>query len=363
MPDPNAIVLPETVSVKVRLDPVQNIIHSMVLLVRSEDLSGLNPWIYETYEALTPEQRERHYLVVIGLHYAVLPTRQWQEFPAYLQHLETCDPLELRDQVLDAYLTYNACIAEQKGLTSDKTKLLDDKEFFLNYLQECFEGALMDLEVEKQAHDLLNRPEEMQQLITSHLRFLWEAYYQEEWQRVKPMAADAVRAFDGVDISGMSRSEAAQYITGQELSEEHWHLESNEIAQLVFVPNAHIGPYLGRFRYKNTLGVIFGARLPKESQLQAPDLNRNEINVRLSALADDVRLRILKLVAEQGELRSPEIIEQLDLSQSAASRHLKQLSATGYLTERRCSGAKCYALNGERLRDTLQAVSNFLLGE
>jgi DNA-binding transcriptional ArsR family regulator len=53
---------------------------------------------------------------------------------------------------------------------------------------------------------------------------------------------------------------------------------------------------------------------------------------------------------------------KLDLSQSAASRHLKQLSATGFLAERRCTGAKCYDLNPQRIEDTLTAISLFLLG-
>ena len=84
--------------------------------------------------------------------------------------------------------------------------------------------------------------------------------------------------------------------------------------------------------------------------------------MRLSALADDTRLHILKLVSEKGEQRSQDIMEHLELSQSASSRHLKQLSATGYLIERRCNGAKCYELNAERIEDTLQALGNYLLG-
>jgi DNA-binding transcriptional ArsR family regulator len=111
------------------------------------------------------------------------------------------------------------------------------------------------------------------------------------------------------------------------------------------------------------LWVLFGARLPEGTQFQAPDLSRTEIVVRLSALADDNRLQILKLILEQGELSSQEIMASLEFSQSAASRHLKQLSATGYLSERRCNGAKCYQLNPERIENTLQAVSNFLLGK
>ena len=74
--------------------------------------------------------------------------------------------------------------------------------------------------------------------------------------------------------------------------------------------------------------------------------------------------QILHQIAEKGELRSQEIIDELELSQSAASRHLTQLTAAGYLKERRCDGAKCYSLNVERVSDTLQAVAGYLkLGE
>ena len=62
------------------------------------------------------------------------------------------------------------------------------------------------------------------------------------------------------------------------------------------------------------------------------------------------------------DMGSQDIMEHLELSQSASSRHLKQLSATGYLIERRCNGAKCYELNAERVEDTVQALGNFLLG-
>jgi DNA-binding transcriptional ArsR family regulator len=161
----------------------------------------------------------------------------------------------------------------------------------------------------------------------------------------------------------MTREEITKYITGSEVEPEFWEKVPEENWQLVFVPSAHTGPYLGKFHYKNVQGLVFGARLPADTEIHAPDLSRNEITIRLSALADDVRLRILKLIAEEGELRSQEIMERLDISQSAASRHLKQLSATGYLNERRCSGAKCYSLNPERIQDTLRAVSAFLLCE
>jgi ArsR family transcriptional regulator len=164
----------------------------------------------------------------------------------------------------------------------------------------------------------------------------------------------------------MSKFEAAQLVLGEDLikeKEEHFKLMFEQVERLVFVPSAHLGPYFGKFRAGNTVWMLFGARIPKGVQVYAPDLSRAEILIRINALADDTRLRILKLVSEEGELRSQDIMNRVELSQSAVSRHLKQLSATGYLSERRCEGAKCYTLNPNRVKDTLSAISLFLLGE
>jgi ArsR family transcriptional regulator, arsenate/arsenite/antimonite-responsive transcriptional repressor len=92
----------------------------------------------------------------------------------------------------------------------------------------------------------------------------------------------------------------------------------------------------------------------------SPALSRSELLVRLSALADDTRLQILELLTQHDELCAQDVIEMLDLSQSAASRHLRQLTATGYLLERRREVAKCYSLNPQRVDDTLRALKRFL---
>ncbi len=361
MPNPDAVVLPGVTTVEIRLDQVQTFINSMVLLVRGEELSGMSPWVYETAAKLTADEMKDHELVMIGLHYAVTPTRFWKDVPTYLNFLETSDPVNLRDQVLDFYLNFNNCHEAENKLEANKESLLADPDFFLEYLRAKFGEELIIPEVELVAYELLNDPPRMQKKIAAHLKLMWEQYFQAEWDRVQPMLADAVLAFEEIDFSQMEKKEAANYIIGREIDQEYWEKTNQDASQLIFVPSAHNGPYLGGFKYKNAQGIIFGARLPKDTDIHAPDLSRNEITIRLSALADDIRLNILKTIAEEGEMRSSEIIERLDLSQSAASRHLKQLSATGYLIERRCSGAKCYSLNRERVQDTMRAVGAFLL--
>jgi len=176
---------------------------------------------------------------------------------------------------------------------------------YLDFLRERFGPEKVDEELEAQAYSLVVDPPAMQDLIVSHLRKMWDEYLAPEWERTEPMLRDAVKAFRQTDLSNKSRLEAAEFITGQELKEEKW------------------GPAFER----DTLWMLFGARVPEGVQFHSPDLNRAEIAVRLDALADDVRLRILRLIAEKGELQSQEIMATLGLSQSAASRHLNATSS------------------------------------
>ena len=53
-------------------------------------------------------------------------------------------------------------------------------------------------------------------------------------------------------------------------------------------------------------------------------------------------------------------MQRLELSQSTTSRHLTQLSATGYLQARRMEGANCYRINAPRIEDTLHALASYL---
>jgi len=365
MPVQDFLVAPKSAPVTVALEPAQNAFHSLLLLLKGQHASGLGDWVTQTANALSPAERQRHELIIIGLHYAVLPDQSWPSFPAYLEYLASCNPDTLRDKMLATYARVPP-LAEGKHqpldpepASVDWPAVLENVDTYLDFLRARFQD--FDEEREAEAYAYIVDPPAMQELIVAHLRTLWEEYLAPEWQRVEPMLQDAVKAFQQVDYSGMSKLEAIGSITDQDLEAEQWNPLLEQAEQIVLVPSAHVGPYLGKLWAGDALWIFFGARLPSGVQYHAPDLSRTELVVRLNALADENRLRILKLVADVGELPSPEIMARLDLSQSAASRHLTQLSASGYLKERRCDGAKCYTLNPERVRDTLQALSVFLL--
>lgn len=91
---------------------------------------------------------------------------------------------------------------------------------------------------------------------------------------------------------------------------------------------------------------------------------RGQVLFPLNALADDTRLQILELLAAHETLRAQEIIEELDVTQSTVSRHLKQLSAAGFVAEERGDGAnKSYRLRRERLEELFALLSRLLSAE
>jgi len=372
-PEPGFIVAPTAPPISVALEPAHNSLNSLLLLVKADKLSGLDTWVTRTAAALTPEQRHINHLILVGVHFAIVPDRSFSSFPAYVDHLAALDPAILRNRVFNAYAQITPKGEEccpppdptSEQVSIDIAPLLEDVDVFLEFLKERFPVEHMDLEIESEAHRYLNDPPAMQALIVSHFQNMWDEFLSPEWDRVVPMLQASVDAFQQIGLGDLSRFEAAQQVLGRDFSKEeekYWQAALAQTERLIFAPSTHLGPYVGKFRSGDTLWVLFGARVPEGAQIHAPDLSRAEILVRLNALADDTRLRILKLISEGGELRSQEIMTRLELSQSAVSRHLTQLSATGYLNERRCEGAKCYALNPRRVKDTLRAISAFLLG-
>ncbi|MEW5871097.1 MAG: winged helix-turn-helix domain-containing protein [Chloroflexota bacterium] len=367
MPSDSLTPLVPIPDVSVALEPALNAFTSLFMMAKTERLPGLNAWVGQTLDAMSPQERQEQRLVMIGLYYALLPERNWSSFPAHVSWLEKASPAALRERMLVEYTRMHKKSADcwectqADSSTHDWTTVLANEDSYLSFLHEHFEEEDIDDDLERSAYHLALDPPAMQKQIAAYLRHAWEGYLSAEWERTRPMLQECVLAFGQVDFSQMSRLEAAEYITGQTLSGTKFeHLVSGQ-QRLVFIPNPHVGPYLTHFELGEVRFIVFGARPPKGILTETPDLSRTEILVRLSALADDTRLGILRYIAENGEQRSQEIMRALDLSQSGVSRHLMQLSATGFLSERRCEGAKCYVLGQERLQETLQALSAFLL--
>lgn len=347
----------------VMLEPALNAFGSMLLLSHREDDPGIHDWISKTRARMSAEERGRHTLVMLGLHYAVLPRNTSVSFESYLNELEASPPSEFRERLLSAYSEICITRESQKeaGQTVDWEDVLSSPANYVKFLRYRFGDELTDQDMEAQAYQYVIDPVAMKQLITGHMRWFWKNYMETEWTRVRPMLEKSAKAFNQIDFSDRTRREIIEYVTGKEINESKWGNELLNAKNLIFVPNAHFGPYMKATKIGDDFYIYFGAHMPEGSEIHVPELDRAEIVSRLSALADDTRLHILQMIAENGEMRSHEIMEAINLSQPSVSRYLTQLTATGYLQERRESGAKVYILNKDRIEKTLKAVNAFLL--
>ncbi|HJR78619.1 MAG TPA: metalloregulator ArsR/SmtB family transcription factor [Anaerolineales bacterium] len=353
----------------VKIEPALNGFQSMLLISKAEDEPGIHEWVTKTRWNMSREERFRHKLVTIGFHYAILPKRPDVTFETYLNDLEATPPSELRGWLLNAYSGICLTKESQKRMSTDVDwdEVLTSARNYVEFLRSRFGDELTDEEVETRAYEYVIDPAALKQLVTGHIRWFWKNYLQAEWTRVHPMLEESAKAFNQIDYSDMTRAEIIQFVTGKDLSmeskwESKWGDSFIKAKELIFVPNAHIGPYIRADKIQDTFYLYFGAHLPEGSETRIPELDRAEIVSRISALADDTRLQILQMIAEKGEMRSQEIMEAIGLSQPSVSRYLSQLTAAGYLQERRANGAKAYILNQDRIEKTLKAVSAFLLG-
>ena len=353
------IIVPQkTVQVSFSLGPAYNVLGSLSLLEMADDFSGLNEWVYRTARALSPEQGRTHQLVLHDA-YAHLAGASWSSYGEWVDDLEAQDATAMRNHALELWLRR---VSNRVGRELPApSKLLADRAAYLSLAEESLGGAPFDRPFWEETYRLLNDPPARQRLMVTHLRAMWDQYLASEWERTRPMLEESIAAFQSLDFSGMTAAEVLGRVImrAQIPAESTGWLES--LDRLVLIPSAHTGPYLINFGGfgGTTAWLLFGARIPEGASVRPPALSRSELLMRLTALANDTRLRILELVAKKDELGTPDIVAQLGLSQSAAARHLEHLAATGFLTTWRHQGTNVFQLNPDRIDHTFKVLKEF----
>ncbi len=348
-PERELILAPERIRIRISAQPVANALNSLFLLSQSHQLSGLDEWVTKTAKAMPPEIYERHRVIFQGLYYALSYDGTAATFEQYIEQMEQIDPFALRDRVLETYLAIEPCDDRTDPGISQTDEILISEHAFIEYLYTKFDPEIIDETIERKSYQLLMHPEDMKQAIIEHLQMMWSEYLKTEWLRTQPLVEESVKMLSELDLGGKSDAEIAQLITGKE--REDWDRHFEKPRELTFVPSPHSGPYVNFLKNEAQLWILFGLRAPEGSTGGSLELSNAELLVRLEALADSTRLRILETVRANGEVCAQELIDILDLSQSSVSRHLRQLTASGYLIERRTEAGKCYSINADRLRD------------
>jgi DNA-binding transcriptional ArsR family regulator len=344
------LLAPGTVDVKFALDPVYNNLASLYLLTLAETF-GVNEWVKNTAAALSAAQTRTLRVVKIVLYSAYEPDEDWPSFPAYLDALAKRDPTLLRARFLRHMFPD---IGEEYV---DRNQMMN-LETFIDQIDRSELDHEFDHDLFAEAHALLSDPPTLRETVVSHLTAMWDEHLAAEWARNEATLQRVVGAFQERSYIGLTAYEAIRTITGRE-AHGSWQEILAKTETLIFIPSPHIGPYLMHYAYPPVTRILFDAHQPQAAR-SAADLTQTELLVQLRTLADETRLSILDLLLREGELCAQDIITRLDLAKSSASRHLSQLSAAGYLTERQGPGkTKWYAINPDHFRKTLRFLERY----
>jgi DNA-binding transcriptional ArsR family regulator len=361
--DRDYVLAPQMVKVGFALAPVFAQTQSLVLLNETEQLFGLGEWVRETQSALTPAQRRENAIIFEGgftLIYDDLKRfNRYDNLTQYIDSLVGKDPTMLVRRAAEHWREKLMQPGHDwQHPLPDPDALLEDRAVFIEFMQNATECPNSD-DIWGETFDLFQQPSRFIERMQTHIHEMWDHYLRAEWEKSLPMLQESLQAFQRLDYSGMTVLEAMRTVTGRDLQSKLKD-EEHTVDAVIFTPSPHLGPYISRYQDGDTLRVMYGARLPRGVQSQSSALSRSEVLIRMNALADDTRLRILELLTRTDELCAQDIIESLGLSQSTVSRHLGQLTASGFLVERRREVNKCYSLNTDRVVDTVRALTNFL---
>src|SRR6266508_3417351 len=259
----------------VSIEPALNAFGTMLLISKAEDEPGLHEWVTKTRLQLSNEERFRHKLVMIGFHHTIQPQKPGMTFDAYLEDLENTTPSEFRDRLLKAYAEICITKESQKHQNEpvDWDEVLSSAQNYVEFLKYRFGDELVDEEIETRAYQYVIEPVGLKQLIIGHIRWFWKNHLQAEWIRVRPMLEESARAFNQVDVRHMTRVELIDFVTGKEIVESKWGAELLSARELIFIPNAHIGPYIRATKLGDNFYIYFGAHLPEGSDVRVPELS------------------------------------------------------------------------------------------
>jgi DNA-binding transcriptional ArsR family regulator len=211
-------------------------------------------------------------------------------------------------------------------------------------------------------------PRRLEQRFAALLATYWEEAFEDEWRELEPRLADTVAeaglriASDGVYayLTGLSPQlliAPRKREIRRDLPHEHT-VEITPDAELVLVPSAFVWPHV-RVNCDPPWppGIVYPA--PFLMAEARPTLPSDDVVHVLRALADETRLRALKLIADRPR-STQELAPLVGISEAGLSKHLRLLARAGLLRSRRDGYYVLYSLEPDRITPLSDALLAFL---
>jgi DNA-binding transcriptional ArsR family regulator len=342
-----------------KIDYAVSLPHSLLatvgLMCAAPRFEGLGDWLREARAQLPASLREELCLLV------TFPGR-YQRFTAELMTGLPPDACQMSfDRLLDHLLAMPGIHYQRLALRAlargtspppapiDLVDLLDRPGEWAAYL------ASIESEVAPEVvADLARDGEGLKNQMIAALSRFWSELYAEEFQATRPLMERSV-AHHQAQTYGPAFPDVFTAITGRLVPEGIAELLPT-ITQVTFIPSCYVGPYVAFAHHADRLILFYNCR---STPTGLATIDSAALYPPLKALADETRLQILALLRGQ-ELYAQEIVDRLDISQPAVSRHLNLMVTAGVLRTRREGNAKYYAIAGETLARVSDALRTFV---
>jgi DNA-binding transcriptional ArsR family regulator len=320
------------------------------LVYRATDPSQFDDWLVEARRSLAPEVQHdldtllgfsgQHLYYVEELLMSFDPLQPAQleaDFATYITHLRQLPPERYQRMVAQALHR----VYHDRGITEAAPDPVD-RVAWRAFVEPGITRGDLDEVV-----DLVLAPEQLKARTVSLLDRFWNECYKAESERPLRGMRRALRQVSSTPYPSIAI--AFEELSGHRLPDEIQRALPS-VERATFCPSGHLGNFVQFILYPPELILYFDCqRITEMGKFEQASPASPDLLSGLRALADGTRLRIVEILADR-ELYAQEIVGRLAISQSAVSRHLAMLEATGIVTVRPVNGMKYYAINARRLR-------------
>lgn len=255
------------VAVTFALDPVFNTLDTLDSLATVEHYPRLGASVRAIVMTMPPELVEMNRLLLNILHVLYHrgdPDAPGESFPTYIEAMAAMSPSAFRDLIIDRVVEECLLIRRRRHLALPAPTahdLLASAEAYLYWLNIAWTNSIMDGKLNLEAHRLLNNADELHHIFVTHMRTMWDSYLRTDWELHLPFLEQCVAAYQRVDFTNLDIYGALYRLVGRP-RHEFENVGLDDATQVTFIPNMHIGSYVGRFGNRERLRITFPARLP-----------------------------------------------------------------------------------------------------
>lgn len=366
-------IFPVTPQIKIGFK--QALIHDLLtiigLLKYAEHIEGLSDWIQNTAGRI--ESQNLNLLDSVasiirfsqGLHGYLISQLAVgdaaHDFSVMMDLLEELDGEALCKVAIDSLFDWGVhhdVLPDDLPVPTNENEVREILTAIQHYREEVWQAPPLTVNLADLAALLFN-PTALHEQFLFAFEYVWHRFYGARWQLDSRQEQISLRYHlrqtYGSDIEPIFHT-----VTGRHLP-ENVREKLSHVRHIWFLPCCHIGAHVIVSTWQDTMWIGYNANLVTDDKIPIDHTSVAALYPHLTALADETRLKIVAYLQIQGERNVGDIADDLQLTISTASRHLKLLARTGILALRRDGTMRYYTLNPQALIEVGQSLQQ--LGE